>query len=447
MPQFSYRARNAQGGLVEGVLDCSDRSVAIRQIEQLHYIPIRIESIGGESKNGAREAAASAGPPTQLLKVPHSQLLVFTEQLAHLLQAGMTLDEGLSILEKRLKQPRVQQMTKALHQALVDGRSFSQALREFPRIFPPLYVNMVAAGEASGALPDILHRLVNHLMQAKNLRDRVQQALIYPMFLAFAGVVLITIFITFMVPQLTQFMSANGGSLPLPTRVLLEVNHLITGYWWLVILIGIGIAVGFRAFVRNDEGRIAWDRFRLTVPGYGRIIRHRYYAQFSRTLGTLMENGIPLLRALELVSEIAGNRYLEVKLVEVRRSVIDGATLSTALSKQNLFPELFTDMMAVGEQTGHFAADHENDCRRLRARTRRRCLGRVATDSSGNYLSYRDRGWLRGLQHSLGGIRDDTQLASEAALIYAQRRFTCSIALSRLRCSFSQRQRFARNSR
>jgi type II secretory pathway component PulF len=355
MPQFSYRARNAQGGLVEGVLDCPDRSVAIRQIEQLHYIPIKIESIGGESKNGAREAATSAALATHTLKVPHSQLLVFTEQLAHLLNAGMTLDEGLSILEKRLKQPRVQQMTKALHQGLVDGRSFSQALREFPRTFPPLYVNLVAAGEASGALPDILHRLVKHLMQAKNLRDRVQQALIYPAFLAFAGIILITIFITFMVPQLTQFMSANGGSLPLPTRILLEANHLITYYWWLAILIGIGIAVGFRAFVRNDEGRIAWDRFRLKVPGYGRIIRHRYYAQFSRTLGTLMENGIPLLRALELVSEIAGNRYLEVKLSEVRRSVIDGATLSTALAKHDLFPELFTDMMAVGEQTGHFA--------------------------------------------------------------------------------------------
>jgi type II secretory pathway component PulF len=354
MPQFSYRARNAQGGLVEGVLDCPDRSVAIRQIEQQHCIPIRIEALGSESRNGAGQTTATV-TSGQSLKIAHGQLLIFTEQLAHLLQAGMTLDEGLSILVKRLRQPRVQQMTQSLHRSLVDGRSFSQALREFPRIFPPLYVNMVAAGEASGALPDILHRLVKHLMQAKSLRDRVQQALIYPAFLAVAGIILITIFITFMVPQLTQFMSANGGALPLPTRILLEVHHLITGYWWLAILIGIGISVGFRAFVRNDEGRIAWDRFRLSIPGYGRIIRHRYYAQFSRTLGTLMQNGIPLLRALELVAEIAGNRYLEVKLVDVRRAVIDGATLSSALSAQHLFPELFTDMMAVGEQTGHFA--------------------------------------------------------------------------------------------
>jgi len=354
MPQFSYRARNAQGGLVEGVLNVADRSIAIRQIEQQRCIPIRIEAVAvGPEALGQKQTVTA--PATQNLKIPHGQLLVFTEQLGHLLQAGMTLDEGLAVLEKRLKHPRVHEMTKALHRALVDGRSFSQALRDFPRIFPALYVNMVSAGEASGALPDILARLVNHLMQAKNLRDSVQQALIYPAFLALAGATLITIFITFMVPQLTGFMSQNGGALPLPTRILLHVHHLITAYWWLFALLVIGAVIGFRAFVRADEGRMSWDRFRLLIPGYGRIIRHRYYAQFSRTLGTLMENGIPLLRALDLVTEIAANSYLESKLREVRRAVIDGATLSAALSAQHLFPDLFTDMMAVGEQTGHFA--------------------------------------------------------------------------------------------
>jgi len=367
MPQFSYRARNMQGGLVEGTLDCPDRSIAIRQIEQLRYTPIRIEALApptpqvgkaGAPVPAARAStadAAATGTSNQRLKIPHNQLLIFTEQLAHLLQAGMTLDEGLSVLRKRLKHPRVQQMTHSLHQALVDGRSFSQALRDFPRIFPAIYVNLIAAGEASGALPDILRRLVEHLMQAKNLRDRVQAALIYPAFLALAGIALIVVFITFMVPQLTGFMSQNGGTLPLPTRILLGANHLITGYWWVEALLVVGGVIGFRAAVRSDEGRIAWDRFRLMVPGYGRVIRHRYYAQFSRTLGTLMENGVPLLKALDLVSEIAGNRYLEAKLAEVRRAVIDGATLSTALHQQQLFPELLTDMMAVGEQTGRFA--------------------------------------------------------------------------------------------
>ena len=315
--------------------------------------PDRPSWTGGQ--NGATRRRRAGTAPTQNLKIPHGQLLVFTEQLAHLLQAGMTLDEGLSVLEKRLKQPRVQQMTHTLHQALVDGRSFSQALSELPRIFPPLYVNLVGAGEASGALPQILLRVVKSLMQAKELRDRVQQALIYPAFLALAGAVLVTIFITFMVPQLTGFMAQTGGALPLPTRILLHINHAITGYWWVGVLAGISAVVGFRALVRTDEGRTGWDRFQLMIPGYGRVIRHRYYAQFSRTLGTLIENGIPLLRALDLVTEIAGNRFLEQKLGEVRKAVIDGATLSAALQAQKLFPDLFTDMMSVGEQTGHFA--------------------------------------------------------------------------------------------
>ena len=358
MPQFSYRARNSQGELVEGVLDCADRAVAIQQIELQRCIPVRIELLGAQPK-GPKVVRPPAGgrleASTQNLKIPHGQLLIFTEQLAHLLKAGMTLDEALSILEKRLKQPRVQQMTHSLHQSLIDGRSFSRALSEMPRIFQPLYVNLVAAGEASGALPQILLRLVKHLMQAKDLRDRVQQALIYPAFLALAGAVLVTIFITFMVPQLSGFMAQTGGALPLPTRILLQIHHAITSYWWVGVLAAVGLIVAFRALVRSEEGRVGWDRFRLLIPGYGRVIRHRYYAQFARTLGTLMENGVPLLRSLDLVTEIAGNRFLEVKLGEVRKAVIDGATLSAALQEQKMFPDLFTDMMAVGEQTGHFA--------------------------------------------------------------------------------------------
>jgi len=369
MPQFTYRARNAQGGLVEGVLDCADRAIAIHQIESQQCIPIRIDMVEAAKPAEAKvskpqalqrklrllSSPEAAATPSQSLKIPHGQLLIFTEQLAHLLRAGMTLDEGLSVLGKRLKHPRVEQMTHTLHQALIDGRSFSQALSDMPRIFPPLYVNLVAAGEASGALPQILLRLVKHLMQAKDLRDRVQQALIYPAFLALAGAILVTIFITFMVPQLTGFMAQTGGALPLPTRILLHFHHAITGYWWVGVLILVGGIIGFRAMVRTQEGRVGWDRFRLLIPGYGRVIRHSYYAQFARTLGTLMENGVPLLRSLDLVTEIAGNRFLEAKLGEVRRAVIDGATLSAALQQQKLFPDLFTDMMAVGEQTGHFA--------------------------------------------------------------------------------------------
>jgi type II secretory pathway component PulF len=348
-------------------LNCPDRGVAIRQIEQQNCIPIRIDPVMTTAPAtavptapaiscrkfliGSQLNVLSSGPDTENSAQSVARFYRAARAFA---TSGMTLDEGLGVLEKRLKHPRVQQMIRTLHQALVDGRSFSQALREFPRIFLPLYVNLVAAGEASGALPEILMRLVKHLTQAKSLRDRVQQALIYPAFLTLAGAALITVFITFMVPQLTQFMSQNGGALPLPTRLLMQAHHLIITYWWLANLTVIGGFAAWRAFVRSDEGRTAWDRFRLRIPGYGRIVRHSYYAQFSRTLGTLTENGIPLLRSLDLVAEIAGNRYIEKKLTDVRRAVVDGAHLSAALAAQQMFPDLLTDMMAVGEQTGHF---------------------------------------------------------------------------------------------
>ena len=248
----------------------------------------------------------------------------------------MTLDESLGVLEKRLKHPRVQQMTSALHQALIDGRSFSQALRDFP-VSSRRSTSTWSAPVKRAARSRHTHPCRATPDAGKNLRDRVQQALIYPAFLAFAGSTLIVIFITFMVPQLTNFMSQTGGTLPLPTRILLEVHHLITGYWWVMLLVFVGLGIGFRAFVASEEGRMTWDRLRLSIPGYGRIRRHQYYAQFSRTLGTLMENGIPLLKALDLVTEIAANKYLETKLRDVRRAVIDGANLSSALARSNFF--------------------------------------------------------------------------------------------------------------
>src|SRR5256714_8060907 len=165
-----------------------------------------------------------------------------------------------------VSRPRVQK-SPHVSQGAWRGAGFSPgAWSERRRFSPPLYVNLVGAGEASGALPEILLRLVKHLMQAKNLRDRVQMALIYPTALALAGIVLITIFITFMVPQLTAFMTQNNAVLPLPTRILLGVHHAFAMYWWLGIIIVIGIMAGFRMFVRTPEGRITWDRFRLSVP-------------------------------------------------------------------------------------------------------------------------------------------------------------------------------------
>ena len=385
MPRFTYRARDAQGQLVQGVIEAGDRAGAILAVEQKRCIPIKIEvaaaagagitpakspaPAGGPNPTAANKAgalvsakapAAAAPAPAPggapVVNVSHSQRLFFTEQLAYLLSVGMTLDEALGVLVKRLKQPALQKLTASLHQSLIEGHSFSQALREYPRIFSPLYVNLVMAGEASGALGDILTRLVKHLASMKQLRDRVTGALIYPAFLVVAGIGLIIIFITVLVPQLKGFFSnTNGSKLPLPTEILIETNQLIVRYWWLGVLAGILIYSIFKAYTKSPAGRMRWDHFKLSMPAFGAVISYQFFAQFARTMGTLLQNGVTLLRTMELLEDMSGNSYLRARMAETKAALIEGSSLSNALTRQAIFPELYVDMMAVGEQSGRFA--------------------------------------------------------------------------------------------
>ena len=375
MPQFRFTARRSDGQLAQGVVEANDRAGAVLMVEQQRCFPIKIELVGAPARGGKDGGAKSAGAksatksdaqgPSRAIVQSHatsgqsislSGRFLFTEQLGHLLSAGMTLDEALGIMVRRLRQPGLQNLCQTLHQALVDGQSLSQAMRQFPKVFTPLYVNMVSAGEVSGALPTIMKRLVLYLGEVKALRDRVQQALVYPAVLVVAGIGLILIFMTVMVPQLTSFFADTGQTLPLPTRILLGANHAIVYYWWVAVLAGALIFGLYKMLTREPAGKQAWDRFRWGIPGYGHILRYRFYAQFSRTLGTLVENGVTLLRALELLEDVSGSAWVRVKMVEARKAVMDGTSLSVALRAPGVFPELMLDMMAVGEQTGHFGS-------------------------------------------------------------------------------------------
>jgi type II secretory pathway component PulF len=401
MPEFRYSARNAQGQLVEGVVMATDRSAAIAQVEQKRLVPIRVQPAEAAAATPAAGAKPSPAAPAQALqeknptnaakesspskalttkqdtkpaKVPprkagtapaiapangamklnYSQQYLFSEQLAHLLGAGMTLDESLNVLAKRLKHPKLQSLSRTLHQSLVDGGSLSQAMRDFPRIFSPLYVNMVSAGEASGSLPTILNRLTIHIGEVKAMRDGVQQALLYPAVLVLIGIALMLVFMNVMVPQLTAFFKDTGATLPTVTRMIIDLNNTVVRYWWVALAAMAGAFLLFRGFIATPAGRVTWGRFRWTVPVLSRIPRYRLYAQFARTLGTLTANGVTLLRALDLLEDIAGNEYIRLRMAQVRAAVVDGATLSNALAQQKIFPDMFVDMMSVGEQTGKF---------------------------------------------------------------------------------------------
>lgn len=360
MPEFRFVARNAAGLLLDGTVLSQDRAAAIRQVERQGAIPISlvpvVESAAPATpKPSANSPAAGPVGEVAVTTLRHSHQHLFTEQLAHLLSAGMTLDESLGVLVRRLKHPQLQSLSKALHRALIEGRSLSQALRDYPRIFSPLYINLVSAGEASGALAEILKRLMIHLAGIKALRDRVQQALLYPAILVVVGIGLIITFMTVMVPKLTGFFTGTGQPLPAATRMIVDANSIIVHYWWIAAFVGVAGYAGLKAFTRRPEGRLVWDAFVWRIPLYSRIIHYRFYAQFARTLATLLENGVTLLSALSLLEEISGNASVQARMSGVRAAVIDGATLSKALTESGLFPELFVDMMSVGEQAGNFS--------------------------------------------------------------------------------------------
>ncbi len=379
---------------MDGVVTANDRSAAIAMVEQKRCVPIRVQPVeagaavaaqqkspatSGPSAGAPKETSSTKSPLAKTreasaklavskpgtpaapapvgggIKLSYSQQYLFSEQLAHLLGAGMTLDESLGVLVKRLKHPKLQALSKSLHQSLLDGRSLSQAMRDFPKIFSPLYVNMISSGEASGSLPTILRRLTIHIGEVKALRDSVQQALLYPSVLVVIGIGLIAIFMNTMVPQLISFFKDTGTQLPGPTQMIININNTLTRYWWLVLGVLAGAFLMFRAFIATPSGRVTWGRFKWTVPVLSRIPRYRLYAQFARTLGTLTQNGVTLLRALELLEDIAGNEFIRLRMEQVRAAVVDGATLSNALAHEKIFPEMFVDMMSVGEQTGKFS--------------------------------------------------------------------------------------------
>ncbi|MCB1228355.1 MAG: type II secretion system F family protein, partial [Verrucomicrobiales bacterium] len=219
--------------------------------------------------------------------------------------------------------------------------------------FDDLYCNLVSAGEVSGSLPAILRRLANNLGVMAELQAKVTQAMIYPAFLIGACVVLLVVFMTFMVPQITDLLAKNGQKLPLVTQILIRVSDFFATWWWVIGIIVLVVSLLFKGYINTPNGRLWWHRTKLYLPLFGPIIATRFYAQFSHALGSLVGNGVPLLNSIRLVSKISANVFIQSLLSKVSASVAEGSALSTALRKTAGFPLMLVDMIAVGEQTGH----------------------------------------------------------------------------------------------
>jgi type II secretory pathway component PulF len=364
MALFSYHAVRRDGGRVSGQVEAQSRTEAFRKLDRESLQPISLVQQEGVETNGARGSETSGAVPTRNIRLSGGQIILFTEEMSDLLDAGLQLEPALRVMEGRKELSGIKSVASALRQQVREGSSLSSALRLVSPSFGDLFCNLVSAGELSGSLPQLLRRQATFLVAMDDLRKKVVSALIYPAMIFFLGIGLIFLFMTYLVPQLTSLFQKTGKDLPLLTRLLVQTSDFFSHYWWAILAAAAAVVFGFLQFIRMPLGRTWWHTTQLQLPLFGSVLRRRYYAQFSQTMANLIANGIPLLNSLRLMTSATGNVHLRSLTEQVVEMVGEGGSLSRALQRVGGFPPLFIDMIAVGEQTGDLAQALERIGRR-----------------------------------------------------------------------------------
>lgn len=345
MPTFQYNAKTQAGQVVSGTLAAADRRMALAELGRRGYFPLKVDAAEAEAGPGAAAGSWQG-------RVTARDVLVFTQQLSSLLKSGMPLSEALGVLQRRTQKKTLAAVLGDLSGEIVQGATLSAALARHPKLFSKFYVNLVKAGEASGTLDEVLIRLNRHQEQAGELREKVVGALIYPAIVVVAGIAAIIFFMTFMVPRFVGMFHEMRTTMPLPTRVLIAVSDAFTSYWWIGAAVIAAAVLLVKQQASTPDGRLTLDGWKLRLPVFGGILTANAFAQFARTLATLLENGVPVLTALQIVEDTMTNRVIAGELRAARARVTDGTSISQPLAKGKVFPPLLLDMLAVGEESG-----------------------------------------------------------------------------------------------
>lgn len=352
MAIFTYRALEDGGGETTGEIQALSRAEAYRLLRDRGLRPLQVAEPSSHVPTSSAHAASRASGP---LRLTAQQLLDFTEELAELLEAGLQLERALSVIASRGEASPARTAAARLRQSVRDGLSFSNALRECGGAFDALYCNMAAAGEAAGALPQILRSQCAHLALMGELRRRVVSSLLYPSIVFAAAIALIFVFLAFLVPQLGVLLSKTGQKLPWITQALIAVSEFVGRWWWALLAAGGAALLLARWAISTPAGRQWWDRFLLDLPILGPVLRARFYAEVLQTLSTLVANGVTLLQGLLLLPGATANVFLSDLLRSAAVMIGEGSSLSSTLRKLGFFPPALCDILAVGEQTGDIA--------------------------------------------------------------------------------------------
>ncbi len=337
MAVYTYKATTTEGAIVEGVVEALDEKTAIEKIRDSGFIPLRISVPEEERKRFTIRSAKG-------------DVLTFTIELSVLLSAGLPLDRSLNILSEISESAEMKGIVQSILKSIRGGSSFSEALRMHPKVFSNLYVNVIKAGEASGAIDAVLEKLGEFIESTKELKDSIFSAMIYPAILFVTGGLSIVVLLTYVLPKFSTIFAELGGALPLPTQILLFVSNTLKELWWVGLLFLTGIWLVVRSYIRSDYGRYRWDALKLKL--LGDIIRKLETARFCRTLGILLKSGVPLIQALNNAKDVIGNQVMAFAVDNVLKGVRGGKGIAVTLSESNVFPSLAISMIKVGEETG-----------------------------------------------------------------------------------------------
>jgi general secretion pathway protein F len=347
MPAYSYKASSAEGKIVEGMIDASDDGTASLKLQDMGLFPVRI-STTAQKNVFAQEVKL----PWKRNKVHRKDLRVFTQELHTLVHAGFPLDRSLAVLCQLAESPAMAEVIQDVLKQVKGGKSFSEALAKYPAIFPKVYVSMVKAGEAGGLLDEILARLTLYLESIEELRSFIVGAMIYPSLLSAVGLCSVTILTVFVVPKFIQMFEGMGVALPLPMKILNGLGGFLSGYWWLLLIAIVGIVIYLKRFRESEEGRLKIDKWLLQIPLVGVALRKLEVARFSRTLGTLLHGGVPLLQSMTIVRDIIGNRSIAKTIDPIRNGIKKGEGIALPMKQSGVFPPLAMHLIEVGEESG-----------------------------------------------------------------------------------------------
>lgn len=343
MPKFQWEGKTKAGALQKGVMEAANEAMVEAQLKKYGFSGVTIKA----EKAAIKIPGFGGGS-----KVDTKDLVVFTRQFATMIDSGLPLVQCLDILASQQLNKTFKTALYSIKEAVESGSTFADALSKHPKIFDQLYVNLIAAGEVGGILDTILNRLAAYIEKALKLKKQVKGAMVYPATIISIAVVVIGVILVFVIPTFAKMFADFGGTLPMPTLVVISISNFLQKYILVIIAVFYGIKVAISKYYASDSGRKIMDRLFLKLPVVGVLIRKVSVAKFTRTLGTMISSGVPIMDGLEIVAKTAGNKIVEEAIYKVRQAISEGKTMAEPLAESGVFPPMVVQMISVGEATG-----------------------------------------------------------------------------------------------